>query len=116
MKLTDLCDDILLKNRIWNQNYKKKTIKKYKSNYDDFAKVFKDQVNYFKYDTLCDDLHLDHPDDVMRTKNLIVNNLDDFEVTDFNYWPPLAKLDDDERFNSLGCFDCSGYPTIWMSS
>jgi hypothetical protein len=47
-------------------------MKKFKSNYDDFAKIFKDQVNYFKYDTLCDDLHLDHPDDVMRTKNLIV--------------------------------------------
>jgi hypothetical protein len=76
------------------------------------VKKFKGQIDFYKYDTLCDELHLDHLDDVMRTKDLMVKNMDDIDVTDFNYWPPLSELDDNEPCNYLDCFDCFGYPTI----
>jgi hypothetical protein len=48
----------------------------------------------------------------MRTKDLMVKNMDDIEITDLNYWPPLAELDDNEPCKYLDCFDCNGYPTI----
>jgi hypothetical protein len=110
MKLTDLCDDILLK--IEDEIKIIRDNKKYKSNYDDFVKIFKDQIKFYKYDTLCDELDPNHPDDVMRTKDFMVKTMDDIEITDFNYWLPLAELDDNEPCNYLNCFDCNGHPTI----
>jgi hypothetical protein len=102
MKLTDLCDDILFK--IEDEIKIIKDNKKYKSSYDNFVKKFKYQIKFYKYDTLCDELHPDHPDDVMRTKDLMVKNMDDIEITNFKYWPPLDELGG-EGFNDLNCFD-----------
>ena len=34
----------------------------------------------------------------------MVKNMDDIEITNFKYWPPLDELGG-EGFNDLNCFD-----------
>ena len=45
----------------------------------------------------------------MRTKNLMVKNLDDFEVTFLKYWPPLADHEAGERWNDINRLDCEDH-------
>jgi hypothetical protein len=71
-------------------------------------KKFKYQIKFYKYDTLCDELDPNHPDDVMRTKDLMVKNMDDIEITNFKYWPPLDELGGG-GCNDLNCFDCDDH-------
>ena len=44
----------------------------------------------------------------MRTKDLMVKNMDDIEITNFKYWPPLDELGG-EGCNDLNCFDCEDH-------
>ena len=85
MKLTDLCDDILFK--IEDEIKIIKDNKKYKSSYDNFVKKFEYQIDYMKYELLCDDLRPDHPDDPTLDESLrlfwVANNLDSLDITDF---------------------------------
>ena len=103
MKLTDLCDDILLK--IEDEIKIIRDTKKYKSIYDNFVKKFKGQIDFYKYDSLCDDLRLDHPDHPPELDaRWVANHLDDCQITDFDYWPPLDQCGC-KGFNDLNCFD-----------
>ena len=85
MKLTDLCDDILFK--IEDEIKIIKDNKKYKNSYDNFVKKFEYQIDYMKYELLCDDLRPDHPDDPPLDESLrlfwVANNLDSLDITDF---------------------------------
>ena len=85
MKLTDLCDDILFK--IEDEIKIIKDNKKYKSTYDNFVEKFKYQIDYMKFELLCDDLSPndddDDTDDPPLDYNWVENNLDSFDITRF---------------------------------
>ena len=93
MKLTDLCDDILFK--IEDEIKIIKDNKKYKNSYDNFVKKFEFQIDYMKYELLCDDFMSpndalmspndddDDTDDPPLDYNWVENNLDSFDITRF---------------------------------
>lgn len=110
MKLTDLCDDILFK--IEDEIKIIKDNKKYKSSYDNFVKKFEYQIDYMKYELLCDDLRPDHPDDPPLDESLrlfwVANNLDSLDITDFIPYHMVCNI----TWYAELMFDC-GCPLDW---
>ena len=112
MKLTDLCDDILFK--IEDEIKIIKENKKYKSSYDNFVKKFEYQIDYMKYELLCDDLSPNDDDDDTDDPPLdeiwVANNLDSFDITKFIPRHMVCNI----TWYAEKMFDC-GCPRDWQT-
>ena len=116
MKLTDLCDDILFK--IEDEIKIKKDNKKYKSTYDNFVEKFKYQIDYMKFELLCDDLSPNDDDDDTDDPPLdeslrlfwVANNLDSLDITDFIPYHMVCNI----TWYAEKMFDC-GCPRDWQT-